>query len=236
MSVLKIFKICKHESQLHVTPTIEATEVVCNALGGVMHTNMYGGMWTISTNLTEHSDTAYTNLALKQHTDNSYFSEPAGLQIFHCIEHNDGTGGESIFMDGFYGAKKLKEEHPKDFEFLSNFQLDAEYIEDGHHFRLLAPVLKVNKFGDVVHLRTPMAFADGEECRSYYRSLKNLAQYFEDPQNQFVIKLQPGTVVAIDNFRVLHGRAAFTGKRILCGSYVRRDDWTDKARVLKLIK
>lgn len=44
-----------------------------------------------------------------------------------------------------------------------------------------------------------------------------------------------GVVLAMDNFRVLHGRTGFTGTRVLCGSYVSRSDWLDKARVLGLI-
>ena len=36
----------------------------------------------------------------------------------------------------------------------------------------------------------------------------------------------------IDNHRVLHGRAAFTGKRRMCGAYIGADDYA--ARLLAL--
>ncbi|KAJ8726847.1 hypothetical protein PYW08_015244 [Mythimna loreyi] len=45
----------------------------------------------------------------------------------------------------------------------------------------------------------------------------------------------PGTVMIMDNFRVLHGRTGFSGSRVLGGSYVARSDWLDKARALGLI-
>lgn len=56
--------------------TVEATENVCKALGGIQHT-LFGGMWRF-TNIAEHADTAYTNLPLAVHNDNTYFTEAAG--------------------------------------------------------------------------------------------------------------------------------------------------------------
>jgi trimethyllysine dioxygenase len=35
-----------------------------------------------------------------------------------------------------------------------------------------------------------------------------------------------------DNWRVLHGRAAYTGHRHLCGAYVNREDFESRRRVL----
>lgn len=36
----------------------------------------------------------------------------------------------------------------------------------------------------------------------------------------------------IDNWRVMHGRAAFTGQRRMCGAYVGTDDWRSRRRAL----
>ncbi|CAG5010263.1 unnamed protein product [Parnassius apollo] len=273
---------------VNVEPTMEATEKVCKALGGVQHT-MFGGMWLVHTD-TKPTDTAYTNIHLAQHTDNTYFTEAAGLQIFHGLEHTDGTGGETILVDGFYGAKRLEKEFPDDYKFLTSFDIDAEFLDNEHHHRYSAPVITINKMKDIKQIRikrseylkniqaprtlknwlccravphragldnreqqmqlgqtmkkntfnsydrTPMAFSSREECLAYYRALKNLARYYEEPSNQWQFKLTPGVVIAIDNFRVLHGRTSFTGNRILCGSYVSRSDWLNKARTLRLIE
>lgn len=59
-----------------VDASVEATETVCKALGGVQHT-MFGGMWEFTT-VQDHADTAYTNLPLAVHNDNTYFNEAAG--------------------------------------------------------------------------------------------------------------------------------------------------------------
>ncbi|XP_047023770.1 trimethyllysine dioxygenase, mitochondrial [Helicoverpa zea] len=223
-----------------VGASLEETEVVCKLLGGVQHT-IFGGMWQFTTRA-DHADTAYTNLPLAAHNDNTYFTEAAGLQILHCLEHKNGTGGETILVDGFYGALELKKEYPEDFKFLSTFNLEAEYIEEGHHHTYSAPVIRIDsetqelqqiRFN--VYDRAAMAFKNSEECRSYYRSLRNLSKYYQDPSNQWRFKLKPGTVMIMDNFRVLHGRTGFSGSRVLCGSYVARSDWLDRARSLGLI-
>lgn len=48
-------------------------------------------------------------------------------------------------MDGFYGAKHLKDDCPECYEFLTMFDVEAEYIEDGHHHTYSAPVIVVDK-------------------------------------------------------------------------------------------
>ncbi|XP_026313854.1 trimethyllysine dioxygenase, mitochondrial-like [Hyposmocoma kahamanoa] len=165
------------------------------------------------------------------------------LQVLHCFEHVNGIGGVTILADGFYGATRLKEEHFEDFQLLTTLDVDAEYLEDGHHHRYAAPIITIDKrTEDIVQIRfnvydrSAMPLANSEECRAYYRSLRNLARYYEDTNNQWQFKLRPGTVLVIDNFRVLHGRTSFSGSRTLGGSYVTRSDWLDRARTLKLIK
>lgn len=49
-------------------------------------------------------DTAYTSEFLEPHTDNTYFTEPAGIQALHMLSHTEGSGGESSLIDGFNAA------------------------------------------------------------------------------------------------------------------------------------
>lgn len=56
-------------------------------------------------------------------------------------------------VDGFYGAKRLEEEFPDDYKFLTTFDVDAEYLEDGHHHSYSAPVIIVDKSKDVKQIR-----------------------------------------------------------------------------------
>lgn len=48
-------------------------------------------------------------------------------------------------VDGFYGASCLKDEHPEDYEFLTTFDVEAEYIEENHHHSYSAPIIQVDR-------------------------------------------------------------------------------------------
>lgn len=61
------------------------------------------------------------------------------------MEHSNGTGGETTLVDGFYGASCLKDEHPEDFEFLTTFDVEAEYIEKNRHYAYSAPVIQIDR-------------------------------------------------------------------------------------------
>jgi alpha-ketoglutarate-dependent taurine dioxygenase len=64
-------------------------------------------------------DTAYTNEFLGAHTDNTYFTDPARLQLFHLLSHTDGSGGENTLVDGFAAAAQLREENPVHYDTLA---------------------------------------------------------------------------------------------------------------------
>lgn len=73
--IINLIQIINYEN-FQVGASLEDTEEVCKALGGVQHT-LFGGMWQFSTKA-DHADTAYTNLPLAAHNDNTYFTEAAG--------------------------------------------------------------------------------------------------------------------------------------------------------------
>jgi trimethyllysine dioxygenase len=99
-------------------PTPEATEALLASIGPIRNTH-YGGFYDFIADLSS-KDTAYTSEALEPHTDNTYFSDPAGLQALHLLSHTSGNstsndalydpslGGENCLVDGFAAAKKLK--------------------------------------------------------------------------------------------------------------------------------
>jgi trimethyllysine dioxygenase len=83
-----------------------------------------GGFYDFTADLSS-GDTAYTQLGIGPHTDNTYFSDPAGLQMFHLLSHTDGTGGASQLVDGFGAANQLKEQDPEAYEILSTVPVHA---------------------------------------------------------------------------------------------------------------
>lgn len=93
-------------------------------------------------------DTAYTNLALPAHTDNTYFSDPSGLQAFHLLSHTDGSGGESLLVDGFHAASVLARESPAAYDVLANYPIP--WHASGNEGTTIVPFRKfpVLEFGD----------------------------------------------------------------------------------------
>ena len=98
-------------------PTPEATESLLTSIGPIRNTH-YGGFYDFTADLSS-KDTAYTSESLEPHTDNTYFTEPAGLQALHLLSHTEGSGGESSLVDGFHAAQILCREHRSSYEVLS---------------------------------------------------------------------------------------------------------------------
>ena len=219
--------------------SVDSTQAAAARICPVQQT-LFGRMWTFTSDMSR-ADTAYTNIALGAHTDTSYFSEPAGIQMFHCLQH-DGEAGETLLVDGFHAAQLLRQDHPQHFDFLCRQHVYHEYMEPGYHMRSLDTVLKLHPLdGRLVRLRynhydrAARTAMEPERMADLYAALASLSAVVEDPRNELWLKLRPGSILFLDNWRVLHGRAAFTGTRKMCGCYLPRDDWISKARVLQLL-
>lgn len=227
-------QICKQ-----VPATVEDTQKVVQQIAHVQHT-MFGGMWEFSDQLV-HNDTAYTHQALGAHNDNTYFTEAAGLQVFHCL-HHDGEGGETLLVDGFRAAYKLKQTYPESFQRLSTLPIEAEYLEAGKHYFSIDSVLKLHpltkKLQQIrfnLYDRAPMRTLPPDQIPQLYEDIHLLAAKVKDPQGEWWLKLHPGIVLFVDNWRVLHGRASYTGLRKMTGCYIGRSDYISTARVLGII-
>jgi trimethyllysine dioxygenase len=70
----------------------------------------------------EFKDSAYSSDALDVHTDTNYFTDSAGLQLFHLLSH-EGTGGSSSLVDGFHAARTLHATSAKDYAHLARTKL-----------------------------------------------------------------------------------------------------------------
>ncbi|XP_008330379.1 trimethyllysine dioxygenase, mitochondrial [Cynoglossus semilaevis] len=226
----------------NVPATVEATEAVVRRVSLIRETT-YGGMWSFTS---DHSrgDTAYSQLALDRHTDTSYFYEPCGIQVFHCLKH-DGTGGRTLLVDGFHAAEKLRQQSPKNFELLTNVPIRHEYIEnsDNHrnHMHGIGPVLNVYPWNNEVYMirynnydRSVINTVPHDVVKQWYVAHRELTTVLRQPENELWVKLTPGKVIFIDNWRVMHGRESFTGLRQLCGCYLTRDDVLSAARGFNL--
>ncbi|KAK5137511.1 hypothetical protein LTR08_008490 [Meristemomyces frigidus] len=225
----------------NVPATPEATEALLSSIGPIRNTH-YGAFYDFTSDLSS-KDTAYTNEALEPHTDNTYFTEPAGLQALHLLSHEDGCGGESILVDGFAAADQLYNEDVNAYQKLSltgvyshasgndgiSIQSAQPYPTFSHHpsARYLSQV-RWNT-ADRAGLATTVY---GME--RWYTAAAKFDAIVSDTTKQYKFQLKPGTVLIMDNWRVLHGRSAFTGKRRMCGGYINRDDFISKFRMTNL--
>ncbi|CAL8362885.1 unnamed protein product [Lota lota] len=225
-----------------VPASVAATEAVSERVSIIRET-LYGRMWSFTSDLSR-GDTAYTTQELDRHTDTTYLHEPCGVQVFHCLKH-EGTGGRTLLVDGFHSAQKVLEKAPESFELLSRVPISHENIEaistHRNHMVGVGPVLNVYPWNHEVYMirynnydRAPIDTVPQDAVGRWYRAHRVLTTELRKPENELWLKLTPGKVVFIDNWRVLHGRDSFTGLRQVCGCYLPRDDLLSTARALGL--
>lgn len=230
---------------IHGTPTREAdtTKHLLERIAFIRLTH-YGGFYDFTADLAS-KDTAYTALALDAHTDNTYFSDPAGLQALHLLSHKDGEGGASLLVDGFKIAEDLRREDPKAYEVLSTVNVHSHAsgnegisIQPYRGFPVLnhdpssGLLLQVRwNSNDRAAIDLPI-----EKMEEWYAAAAKWVEISRRPENEYWNQLTPGRVLVFDNWRVMHGRSAFTGKRRICGAYINRDDWISRFKMLQLGK
>ncbi len=233
-------------------PTPTDTEALIRRIAFIRETH-YGGFWDFTSDLA-HGDTAYTDLALQAHTDTTYFTDPAGLQMFHLLSHTasktsaSGTkgpsGGESLLVDGFLAAAVLKDVHPDAYDTLSRVRIRTHSAGDENTMiRPLLdggyPILQHDEAtGELVLVRynnddRSVLRIDADDVEPFYDALTKWNAILTNPEGEYRVQLKPGTPLIFDNHRVLHGRAAFVGNRRLCGAYVNHDDYRSRLAVLR---
>ncbi|KAJ5710023.1 Trimethyllysine dioxygenase [Penicillium malachiteum] len=219
----------------------EATKTLIERISFIRHTH-YGGFWDFTADLT-FKDTAYTNEFLGGHTDNAYFTDPARLQLFHLLSHTDGSGGESLLVDGLSAAARLRYEDK---------QLFRSLVEQRHSWHssgnedvciqpsARAPVLSVHPDLNTVYQvrwnnydRAPKSDWSLPVQNGWYKAARRFNEILNEESRQIWTQLEPGTALIFDNWRMLHGRSEFTGKRRMCGGYVNNDDFISRLRLLK---
>lgn len=74
-----------------------------------------------------------------------------------------------------------------------------------------------------------------EEMLTFYKHYRALAIEIQRNENEWRFKLEPGTVCIFDNWRLLHGRTEYTGRRQMVGCYVDRNEFLSVARRYNMI-
>lgn len=64
-----------------------------------------------------------------------------------------------------------------------------------------------------------------------YAAVNTFTKWMMNKDLQFKLVLKPGTILLTDNFRMMHGRTPYEGKRLLRGCYSNLEDWRAVLRV-----
>lgn len=190
------------------------------------------------------SNVAYLSDFLQLHTDLPYYEYTPGVTLLYCLAQTDSTGGESLLADGFYVAEKLRVEDLDSFNILSSVEVNwcdvgAEH-GDKYHSIFRSPVIRLNSCGKLEKILHSIPQRDSHFnidlnlVKPWYKAMKIFVNAINEEAYKF--KLKPGTMMAFDNTRLLHGRMGYkdviNNQRHLIGCYIDWDEIFSKMRVL----
>lgn len=211
---------------------------VIELFGYVRETN-YGRQFEVRTEVNP-SNLAFTGLALQAHTDNPYRDPVPTLQVLYCLE-SSAAGGDSIVVDGFAAAQRLRAENTAWFDVLADHCARFEYAGDGTtNLSARRPMIDLQPDGELVGVRfnnrSSAAITDVpfDKMQLYYDAYRRFGEIIDDTAMQVRFRLDPGECFIVDNTRVLHARSGYSGAghRWLQGAYADRDSLQSRWRVL----
>lgn len=188
---------------------------------------------------------------LNGHTDQSV--PPNGLPgIVLSINYVTGKGANTL-VDGFPIAEKIRQIDPEAFDLLCRYEYSAERDFIGSradsaqkHFRSLI-VLRKNKifetddenrmkkimYNEVFRLPVALPY---ELFPKWFAALALFNSLINDPDFKRTIPMQQGSMLLMNNWRVLHGRAAGMASvdRKIVGGTITRESFFSKA--IELVK
>jgi gamma-butyrobetaine hydroxylase len=203
---------------------------VVELFGFVRETN-YGRLFDVVA-VDKPQNLAFTAIGLGNHTDNPYREPVPQMQLLHCLEAAS-EGGESVVVDGFAAADRLRREAPDAFALLTRRAVPFRYVETGRvDLRAKAPLIELDADGDVAAVRynnrsiAPFDL-DPDEVEAFYDAYRRFGRLLHDPDLTVGFRLTPGDLFIVNNRRVLHGRRGFSaGRRWLQGCYTDTDGLT----------
>ena len=217
-------------------PNKNSVKKIANKIGYIRQ-SIFGGLWSFEAN-NKMSDSAYSKSELRPHTDSTYSNDAPGLQLLLCCEYN-AKGGESILVDGFKIAEKIKKKNKKFFKILSSIEVPGNYVGDGVFLQAQRPIFRLDKKDRIIQVsfnnydRAPFRL-DEKKTLEFYNALRKFDLMANDKKSQWRRVLKPGELLIINNWRVLHGRSKFKGSRKMSGCYINKEDFDSMCKLNSL--
>ena len=205
---------------------------------GYVRESIFGGLWSFESNQ-DKADSAYTQDELRPHTDSTYSNDAPGLQLLLCC-HYKASGGESIMVDGYKIAQKIKL-HRKDlYKILCDMEVKGQYIGDGVFLEANRPIFRLNSEKELIQVSfnnyDRAAFrTDDKKTLKFYEAIREFDLIANNQDYQWRRILKPGELLIFNNWRILHGRGSFKGERKMSGCYINKEDFDSACRMNKII-
>jgi gamma-butyrobetaine dioxygenase len=209
-----------------------------NSIGSIRRTN-FGEFFNVKSKPNP-NDLAYTSLPLAPHTDNPYRNPVPCIQILHCIE-NEVSGGLSTLVDGFTVTEQLKKDFPDFYKILTEIKVRFQFIDQTVVLEDWAEMIQLDELGKFKQVRfSPrldfVPLMEKEKLDLYYSARRKISELYNSDKFKIEFKLQPGDLLMMDNYRLLHGRTIYDaneGNRFLQGCYIDYDSTEGKLKHLK---
>ncbi len=211
---------------------LKTVEFIANKIGYVRQ-SIFGGLWEFESN-EDMADSAYTQDELRPHTDSTYSNDAPGLQLLLCCEYK-AQGGESIMVDGFNIAEFIKSDDKELFDLMSKIEVPGKYVGDGVILEAKRPIFKLdnNKLIQVSfnnYDRTEFRIEETLTSK-FYEAIKKFDNLANLNEFQWRHILRPGELLIFNNWRILHGRGSFSGKRKMAGCYINMEDFKSACKI-----
>ena len=212
---------------------INAVKIIANKIGYIRQ-SIFGGLWSFESDKNM-AGSAYTQEELRPHTDSTYSNDAPGLQLLLCCDY-EATGGASIMVDGFKIAELIKNDNKEIFDILSTVEVPGKYVGDGVILEARRPIFRLNLNKEL--LQVSFNNYDRADFRienklmiKFYQAIKKFDSLVNDQKSQWKHILKPGELLIFNNWRILHGRSSFKGKRKIAGCYINKEDFDSICKV-----
>jgi gamma-butyrobetaine dioxygenase len=221
-----------------VPTTEDGMQALIERVGPLRRTN-WGGIADVKS-VANAYDLTMTQRGLEPHTDNPYRDPIPGYIWLHCLT-NAADGGDNTLVDGYRAAQLLRERNPDAFDALTRVWPTFRYQDDTTHLESEGPLIELNSRGETVRVRysnrterVPALPAD--ELEAYYAARREFYELITGDELTLHLKLNPGQMLIMDNYRLFHGRRAYElagGVRHMRQGYVDRDSTASRRLVLR---
>lgn len=206
---------------------------------GFVRTTNYGRLFDV-VSVPDPNNLANTALGLGVHSDNPYRDPTPGVQLLHCLV-SEAPGGDSLLVDGFAAAERLRAEQPEQFDLLTRVPATFRFVDKATDLQARTPLVSVDFEGHITAVHFNNRSFSGiaapiELIEPWYAAYRTFARILKQPERELVFRLAPGDLLVMQNERALHGRTAFDpnlGRRHLQGCYVDKDGLESRMRVLR---